>query len=132
MCQQKIRILPKIILALTYPTQMSKFGFDKVKVNLNKVMVDLPKVISNLNLNYFLASFRNQAWESSRWKEVNRRIPDKKEYLYPAKPKASSRTNPILIRTGTLRRTVASSLREASATRIRFVVDTRATKGTKE
>lgn len=99
---------------------------------MQQLTTTLPRVIANLNLNYFLKSFRDQGWEGNAWAEVNRRKPDTKEYLYPSKPKASSRTNPINIRTGAMRRAVSSSLKEATMTRIRFVIDMRAVKGTKE
>lgn len=92
---------------------------------MSQAKTSVPLKVANLTKNYFLSSFRNQGWEGSKWDEVNRRIKDTKEYKYPTKPKASSRTSPINIRTGKMRRQVSASLKEVTYQRIRFVVDMR-------
>jgi hypothetical protein len=108
---------------LTKNPRVSKFNFDRVVENMQTVNRDLPVLLANQARNYFLDTFTLQGWSGDKWKEVQRRTPGTPAYKWPAKPKASSRSNPILIRTGKLRRAVRNSIREASVTRVRLVVD---------
>lgn len=102
---------------------MSQFNFQQVLANINFLKNDLPILMANKAKNYFLSSFKQQGWEGSSWQEVNRRIEGTKAYKYPSKPKASSRKNPILIRTGKLRRAVSNSIRTVTFEKIQLIVD---------
>lgn len=100
-----------------------KFHFDKLKVNLLRIKQELPIILANQAQNYFVASFTNQGWDGTGWKEVNRRQPGTDEYKYPKFKGLSRRTSPILVRTGRLRRAVSNSIRSATFQSIRLVVD---------
>lgn len=87
---------------------MSKFNFDAVRKNIDQVKKDLPKLMANDAQNFFLNSFRQQAWNGQSWEQVQRRDPDTKAYKYPKGKGLSRRTKPILIGTGRLRREVSN------------------------
>jgi hypothetical protein len=103
----------------------TKFKFGAVKAQLSASKREAIVLLTNQAQNYFLSSFKTQGFDGEAWKEVKRRTPGTTEYKYPAKPKASSRTSPILIRTGTLRRAVSTMARTAqvSDTGARMIVD---------
>jgi len=69
----------------------------------------LPPVIGNDVKNFFLKSFRDQGFTDKaleKWPEVNRRIKDTKEYLYPKKKKLGRRTKAINVNTGRFRKSI--------------------------
>lgn len=101
----------------------SKFNFQQVLSQLQQVQKELPVLLANQAKNHFLDQFKEQGWEGAAWQEVKRRIPGTPEYKWPQKPKASSRTNPILVRSGKLRRAVSNSIRSATFKSVRLVVD---------
>jgi hypothetical protein len=61
------------------------FTFDKLRQNLAQVKKDLPRLLANDAQNYFLGAFKNEGWDGSKWKEVQRRIEGTPEYKYPLK-----------------------------------------------
>lgn len=77
-------------------------------------------LLANVARKYFVNTFKAQGFDGKGWKEVNRRTQGTKEYKYPSKPKASSRTSPILVRTGALRREVNNSIRKTTWSEIRL------------
>lgn len=79
-------------------------------------------MLANVARKYFVNTFKAQGFDGKKWQEVKRRTPGTREYRWPQKPKASSRTSPILIRTGTLRREVNNSIRLATWDEIRLGV----------
>lgn len=84
---------------------MSKFNFQRVIDNIDQVKRELPVLLANDAMKYFLASFNDQGWNGQVWEEVERRKPETNAYKY-AKP-VSKRTMPILQGTGRLRREVS-------------------------
>lgn len=92
---------------------MSKFGFDKVLKNLQMVERQLPKVVANDAKLYFLNAFRLEAWDGKPWALPQRR---------KRKARRSRDTYPTLIQSGTLRRAVSNSLKQATMEVIRFDV----------
>jgi phage gpG-like protein len=73
----------------------------------------------------FADNFTKQGLDGKHWQEVQRRTPGTKAYRWPSGArKSSSRTSPILVRTGTLRRAVAQSFdRAIERNQIVFKVD---------
>lgn len=102
---------------------MSKFKLDKVIKNLEATKRDLPIKLANQAVNHFSDNFQKQGFETQRWKEVKRRIPDTPEYKYPKRKGLSRRTKPILVNTGRLRRAVAASKKLSTFNLIKLVVD---------
>lgn len=92
----------------------NKFNFDVVLDNFKKNELQLAKKIAMIQKNYFVESFKRQAWGGRRWKQVKRRIPGTPEYKYPKKRGTSRRVKPILTMTGTLRRAVNSSIKRVT------------------
>lgn len=86
-----------------------KFNFKEVILKLKKIDISLE--LANIAKNEFLNNFQTESFGGAKWKEVQRRTAGTKAYKYPAKPKASAHTRPILIGTGRLRRDVAASVR---------------------
>lgn len=99
-----------------------RFKFDLVGEELKKGSTNMMREIAMANKNYFLQSFKRQAWDQ-KWAEVNRRIPGTKEYKYPAKKGLRRRTRPILVGKGALRRAVNSSIKSVTPNKVKFVVD---------
>lgn len=92
---------------------MSQFGFDKVLNNLTRVKRELPKMVANDTKNYFLNSFKVEAWDGKAWELPKRR---KKKH-----PKGRDRSK-TLVQTGKLRRAVSNSLKTATWEVIKFDV----------
>lgn len=92
---------------------MSKFGFDKVLKNLDRVKRELPKQVANDTKLYFLNAFRLEAWDGQPWELPQRR---------KRKARSSRDRSKTLIQTGALRRAVSNSLKEATFQVIRFDV----------
>lgn len=101
----------------------NKFNFERVKAAIEQTKRTLPLLLAKQAENYFTDSFKKQQLGPTKWAEVQRRIPGTFEYRWPARPKASSRTRPIMIGTGNLRRKVSRSIHEATWDRVRLVVD---------
>lgn len=101
---------------------MSKFNFDKIQEAMEQVKQDLPLLLANQAQNHFADAFKEQGFNGQAWPEVQRRTPGTKAYRWPSKPKQSSRTSPILVRRGLLRRAVASSVKLATFQLIRLEV----------
>jgi len=95
---------------------MDKFKFARLKANIEATKRALPMLLAKQAENYFTESFKLQRLGPTQWANVQRRIPGTLEYKYPARPKSSSRTRPILIGTGNLRRKVSRSIHHASWT----------------
>lgn len=92
---------------------MSKFGFDKVLQNIEMVKRQLPKMVANDTKNYFLNSFRVEAWDGKAWE-----LPKRRKKKNP-KGRDLSKT---LVQSGKLRRAVSNSLKSATWEVIRFDV----------
>lgn len=92
---------------------MSKFGFDKVLKNIEMVKRQLPKMLANDTKNYFLNSFRVEAWDGKAWELPKRR---------KRKSRSSRDMSKTLVQSGKLRRAVSNSLKEATFEVIRFDV----------
>ncbi len=99
-----------------------KFGFDRLLKNLKQYQRASMVQLSNQAQNYFVKSFTNQGWNGVEWKKVQRRTEGTSAYKYP---RARSRTNPILVETGTLRRAVSAMSRTANISEFRseMIVD---------
>jgi hypothetical protein len=87
---------------------MSKFNFEKVIANLNKIQSELPLILANDIQNYTLDAFKKQGYDGKRWDQVQRRIEGTPEYRYPKTKGLSRRTSPILVLTGSLRRAASN------------------------
>lgn len=101
----------------------NRFNFQAIRQQLEATKRVLPVLLAKQAENYFTDSFKKQALGSTTWQEVQRRTPGTYLYKYPQRPKASSRTRPILIGTGNLRRKVSRSIHESTWRRVRLVVD---------
>ncbi len=101
----------------------TKFGFQRVLANVERMKKELPFVVANQAQNFFVRRFTLQSWDGSAWKEVKRRIEGTPEYKYPKYKGLSRRTSPILVRTGRLRRAVSNSIKEATWERVLLVVE---------
>ena len=101
----------------------NKFGFDRVRNNMEQVKRQLPTMLDNQAVNEFSDNFNKQGFEGQKWKEVNRRIPGTKEYKYPKTKGLSRRKKPILVGTGRLRRAVANSKKIATWQLIKLEVN---------
>jgi hypothetical protein len=103
---------------------MAHFNFAQIKANLALTKRVLPIVLAKQAENHFTEAFAKGGLDEYKWSEVNRRIRGTREYRYPSKPKASSRTSPILVRTGNLRRKVSRSIKVQSWPTVKLQVDT--------
>jgi phage gpG-like protein len=101
---------------------MDKFNFDKIIKRWETEKSQLPTKLGAQAVNHFVKSFTIGGLDNKPWKEVQRRIPGTKAYLYPKNKGLSRRTNPILVNTGALRRAVSTSVRETTFDIIRLVV----------
>ena len=110
---------------------MDKFNFESVKQKLATSRRELLKRLSEQAQNYFVSSFKKQAWNGQPWKEVQRREEGTKAFKYPKTKGLQRRTQPILIgagwqkRGGTLHRAVSTMARTAELTAggFRMIVD---------
>lgn len=103
---------------------MAGFNFAQIRSKLALTKRVLPIVLAKQAENHFVESFAKGGQDEYKWAEVQRRIPSTKAWKYRSKPKASSRTSPIGVRTGNLRRKQSRAIREVSWGRIRIVNDT--------
>lgn len=90
----------------------SKFNFDRVIANMDKVQKILPKVLANETKNYFVGEFNKQEWNSTKWKPSKRQT----------NPKKTRDTASTLVQSGTLRRALINSLQSATFEKIYFEV----------
>ena len=102
---------------------MSRFGFDKVRKNLEVTKRRLPILLAKQAEEHFVQSFDTSSWEGAKWQEPQRRIPGTTAYMYPLKKGLSRRTKPTLTLTGKLRRATAKSTRTATWNLIRLSVE---------
>ncbi|MFB6456562.1 phage virion morphogenesis protein [Chitinophaga sp. Hz27] len=100
-----------------------KFGFDVVLANFRQNEMKLIRVLAVANKNYFVESFKRQAWGNKPWQEVKRRIKGTYEYKYPKRKDLSRRRKPILVKNGILRRKVSTSIKQVTTKEIKFGVD---------
>ena len=63
----------------------------------------LPKLLTNTSKNIFVDSWKKQGWDGVKWQEVQRRTPGTKAYKSATK---AARTRAILVKSGTLRRSI--------------------------
>ena len=101
----------------------TKFGFQKVKENITRMKVELPKVLANQAQNFFVSSWDKQGWDGAEWKVPQRRIEGTKEYKYPKTKDLGRHTRATLVKTGRLRRAVSNSIRSQTFNQVRLVVD---------
>ena len=99
----------------------NKFGTGKIIQNFSLLKRELPILLANQAQRYFVATFKEQGFDGTNWKEVKRREPETTEYKYPKTKGLSRRTSPILVRTGKLRRAVNDSIRSATFESIKFI-----------
>lgn len=92
---------------------MSKFGFDRVIKNFERLKNDLPVVVANKTQNFFADSWRKQGWDDTGVKAWEPR-----KYETP-----KTKGKAILVSTGKLRRAVQNSIREKRFERIHLVID---------
>lgn len=92
---------------------VSQFNFQRVIANLQKVKVELPKLLANDTKNHFVRSFNSSKWDGKDWKEVERR----KE---GARVKKSRSTEHILVQSGRLRRALINSIKNADWAKIKL------------
>lgn len=90
---------------------MSKFNFKTVQRNFLQMKRDLPKVIANDALRFFLDSFTKQGWDDGGLKKWKKRKVNK------------GKNRAILVKSGRLRRDVRRSQTSATFNLIKFVVD---------
>lgn len=98
----------------------NRFGFGQVRLNIERMKIDLPVVLAKQAEGFFTDSWAKQGWDGQKWKEPQRKIPGTYAYKY-AKPAA--RTRATLVQTGALRRAVSNSIRSQTFNSIRLVVD---------
>ena len=101
---------------------MSKFMFDKALKEVDALKQNLPKVLANVTQLHFNDSFRQQGWEGQTWATPQRKIAGTPEYKYPKFNASRRQSRAILVQSGALRRSVATSLKECTFELIRFVV----------
>ena len=110
----------------------TQFKLEEVKMKLAQSEREVMVLLSNQAQNYFLQSWRNQAFDGESWKEVQRRTEGTKAYKYPKEKGLQRRTAPILVgsgwkkRGGTLRRAVSTMSRTAENIgpfKVRMIVD---------
>jgi len=97
------------------------FNLLELAANLQVMKRELPILLANQAQRYFADSWKQQGYEGKQWKEVKRREEGTKEYKYPKYKGLSRRTNPILVRSGALRREVSNSIRSQSFDLIKLV-----------
>lgn len=102
----------------------NKFKFNEVLQRVEQTKREVPIRIANLTQNYFVRSFRLQAWDGKQWQEVQRRIEGTPEFKYPKKKGLSRRTKPIGVMSGRMRRETANSIRVAQWPTVRLVQPT--------
>jgi hypothetical protein len=106
-----------------------KFKFLDLKQNITKLKRDLPRVLANDAQNYFVKSWADQGFDGQKWQDVKRHDKETSEYKYPKALRRRKLSSPILVGVykgrsgGTLRRAVSRSIRSATFTSIRLVVD---------
>ncbi len=94
----------------------TKFNFDRVKKNVETLMRELPEILVNDATRFFNSAFRDQTWDDKPWPVPQRKIPGTKEYKYPIKGAERRRSRAILVKTGRLRRALATSARPIART----------------
>lgn len=95
---------------------LTKFNFDRVKQNVDAMMRELPEILVNDAQRFFNSSFRDQNWDDKPWPVPQRKIPGTSSYKYPIKGAAARRSRAILVKTGRLRRALATSSRPVTRT----------------
>jgi hypothetical protein len=106
-----------------------RFNFEQVKANIARTKRDLPIIVAKVTETHFAESFEKGALDEHKWKEVQRRTPKTKAYMYPKTKGLQRRTSPILvgagwkIRGGTLRKRVNRSITDTRWNYIRMMVD---------
>jgi phage gpG-like protein len=86
---------------------------------------NIPQQIGVMAQRFYSSSFQKQGFTDTTfqpWQEVKRRIPNTNAYKYPKKKGLQRRQRAILVGTGRLQKSVASSLRSATFDRIEFGV----------
>ena len=102
---------------------MGKFNFAQIKRNLELTKRQLPILLSKQAERHFTESFQKGGLDEHKWQEVKRRTPGTSEYKYPRKPKQSSKTRPILVGAGALRRATSNSIKKATFEEVKLAVD---------
>jgi hypothetical protein len=97
--------------------------FAAISKALNELPRTLPIELGAIGVREFVGNFTKQGYSGAPWKEVQRRTPGTKAYKYPARPKSSAKTRPILVGSGTLRRAVNGSTKETSLNRVVWRVE---------
>ena len=106
----------------------NKFKFGELKQNIERMKRELPVILANQAVNYFVKSWDDQAFDGKAWKDVKRHDTSTPEYKYPIKLRARKLSSPILVGVykgrsgGALRRAVAGSIKSATFNKIRLVV----------
>ena len=97
---------------------MEKFNFDIILKKLKEEKSKLPKELGNMLQQHFQANFDNQSFDGQPWQEVQRREKNEKGKYKTGKAKwklksggyragsKAFRTNPILTKSGTLRKSI--------------------------
>lgn len=113
---------------------MSRFGFDKMKKQMERLKAELPQQLGNMGVRFFVSSFDKQGWTDSgfqAWKKPKRMITGTPEYKYPKKRDLNRHSRAILVgksggtRSGAhihLRQSVNTSLKSAVWPYIEFAV----------
>lgn len=108
---------------------MSRWGFDRVRANIQRTKRELPVRLAKQAENHFTEAFSKGRLDEYKWQEVQRRTPGTNAYKYPKRKGLQRRTSPILVgagwkkRGGTLRRRVARSITSARWNYVHLMVD---------
>ena len=105
---------------------LDKFNFGKIVEKMEQVKKDLPKLLANDTLNYFVKSYNTQKWDGVKWQEVQRRKERTPEYKYPKKGADARHGRAILVgnglsESGHLRTNLINSKESATFDSIKFV-----------
>ena len=92
---------------------MDKFNFDKLVKNMERVKRELPVILANEAKDSFLDNFSKQGFNGKPWAAPKR-----------LGKKGSQRNNSAtLVQSGRLRRSVANSIKEVTADKIKLSID---------
>ena len=93
---------------------MSKFGFNRSQEKMNLIKQDLPKVIANDSIRFFLSGYKKQGFENKIFEAWKPRL---------NKGKGRDLTRSILVDSGALRRSLSNSVKLATWELIKFQVE---------
>lgn len=96
-------------------------AFKALYRRIGSAQSDLPTIIANEGLRFFVGSFEKEAFVDASpkpWAVPQRRIPGTKAYTYPKRKDLGRRTRKTLVKTGKLKRAVNNSVTEKNRKRV--------------